>query len=59
MLVAPLLASRTRAGNGKDTEISAEHVMAKIKNVLHGQVLQIGGDATTGRGLVKARAVEG
>jgi CRISPR/Cas system CMR subunit Cmr4 (Cas7 group RAMP superfamily) len=27
--------------------------------VLQGQVLQIGGDATTGRGLVKARVVEG
>ena len=53
LLVAPLFAGRTRAGNGEP--ISAEHVMAKIRNVLNGKVLQIGGDATTGRGLVKAR----
>jgi CRISPR-associated protein Cmr4 len=59
LLVAPLLASRTRTGNGKDSEMPAEHVIAKIKNVLQGRVLQIGGDATTGRGLVKARVVEG
>jgi CRISPR-associated protein Cmr4 len=58
LLVAPLLASKTRAGNGHDHEMPAEHVIAKIKNVLHGQMLQIGGDATTGRGLVKARVVE-
>ena len=57
LLVAPLLASQTRTGNGP--EIPAEHVIAKIKNVLQGKVLQIGGDATTGRGLVKARVEEG
>jgi CRISPR-associated protein Cmr4 len=58
LLIAPLLASQTRAGKGQDSEIPAEHVIAKVKNVLNGQVLQIGGDATTGRGLVKARVVE-
>jgi CRISPR-associated protein Cmr4 len=58
LLVAPLLASQTRTGKGPDSEIPAEHVIAKVKNVLNGQVLQIGGDATTGRGLVKARVVE-
>jgi CRISPR-associated protein Cmr4 len=52
LLVAPLLASQTRTGKGQDNEMPAEHVMAKISNVLQGQVLQIGGDATTGRGLV-------
>jgi CRISPR-associated protein Cmr4 len=57
LLVAPLLASRTRVGNGAE-ELPAEHVIAKIQNVLNGQVLQIGGDATTGRGLVKARVME-
>ena len=51
-------ASQTRAGNGPDKEMSAENVIAKIRNVLNGQVLQIGGDATTGRGLVKARILE-
>lgn len=59
LLVAPLLASQTRTGKGQDNEMPAETVIAKIKNVLQGQVLQIGGDATTGRGLVKARVVEG
>jgi CRISPR-associated protein Cmr4 len=58
ILVAPLLASQTRTGNGRDNELPAEIVIAKIKNVLQGRVLQIGGDATTGRGLVKARVVE-
>jgi CRISPR-associated protein Cmr4 len=58
LLVAPLLASQTRTGNGPDRELSAEIVVAKIKNVLQGPMLQIGGDATTGRGLVKARVVE-
>jgi CRISPR-associated protein Cmr4 len=58
LLVAPLFASQTRAGKGPDKEMSAEDVIAKIRNVLNGQVLQLGGDATTGRGLVKARIVE-
>jgi CRISPR-associated protein Cmr4 len=59
LLVAPLLASRTRTGNGPDSELPAEIVIAKIKIVLGGQVLQIGGDATTGRGLVKAQVMGG
>jgi CRISPR-associated protein Cmr4 len=56
LLVAPLLASQTRSGNGSD--ISAQEVLAKIKTALHARVLQLGGDATTGRGLVAARVVE-
>jgi CRISPR-associated protein Cmr4 len=56
LLVAPLLAGRTRVGNGEP--MSASDVMAKIRNVLHGQVLQVGGDSTTGRGLVQARIAE-
>src|SRR5262249_1987779 len=55
LLVAPLLASKTRTGNGADEP--AETVMVKIKNVLHGRNLQLGGDATTGRGLLAARVV--
>jgi CRISPR-associated protein Cmr4 len=58
LLVAPLFASQTRTGSGRDKEIPAQEVLVKIKNALHGQVLQIGGDATTGRGLVAARVVE-
>jgi CRISPR-associated protein Cmr4 len=59
LLVAPLLASRTRTGKGKDNELPAEVVMAQIKAVIDGKLLQIGGDVTTGRGLVLAKVVEG
>ncbi|MCX9157916.1 type III-B CRISPR module RAMP protein Cmr4 [Niveibacterium sp. 24ML] len=55
LMIAPLMASQTRSG--KDT-LPAEAVMAQIKAVLHGRLLQIGGDATTGRGLVVASVVE-
>jgi CRISPR-associated protein Cmr4 len=57
LLMAPLLASRTRTGKGEEDDAVA--VMAKIKNVIDGKLLQIGGDATTGRGLVVAKVVEG
>ena len=56
LLIAPLLASQTRTG--KEGELKAEEVFTKIAPVLHGKLLQIGGDATTGRGLVIAK-VEG
>jgi len=58
LLVAPVLASRTRTGK-KEEEEDAVSVMAKIKNVIDGKLMQIGGDATTGRGLVVAKLVEG
>jgi CRISPR-associated protein Cmr4 len=58
LLIAPLMASQTRTGN-KDDWDDAVGVMAKIKNVIDGKLLQIGGDATTGRGLVVAKIVEG
>lgn len=57
LLIAPLLASQTRTGKGEAS--TAEVVMAQIKAVLDGKLLQIGGDVTTGRGLVVARIVEG
>lgn len=57
LLIAPLLASKSRTGNG--VEDDAASVMAKIKNVIDGKLLQIGGDATTGRGLVVAKVLEG
>ncbi len=59
LLVAPMLASQTRTGKKRDEEEDAFSVMAKIKNVIDGKLLQIGGDATTGRGLVVAKMVEG
>lgn len=62
LLVASLLASQTRTGKKKEDKEdweNAEGVMAKMENVIDGKLLQIGGDATTGRGLVLARIVEG
>lgn len=56
LMIAPLMASQTRSG--KDT-LPAEVVMSQIKAVLHGRLLQMGGDATTGRGLVVSSVVEG
>lgn len=58
LMIAPLLVGQTRTGKGKENESSAEEVFTKIKPLLDGRLLQIGGDATTGRGLVIAK-VEG
>ena len=58
LLIAPLLASQTRTGKRDDFE-DAAGVLAKIKNVIDGKLLQIGGDATTGRGLVVAKVLGG
>jgi CRISPR-associated protein Cmr4 len=57
LLIAPLMCSNTRTGKEDDEE--AESVMAKIKTLIDGKLLQIGGDATTGRGLVVAKVWEG
>ena len=57
LLVAPLLASSTRAG-GED-KMEAEQVLCKIKNAVDGKLIQFGGDATTGRGLVLTRVMGG
>ena len=53
LLIAPLLASQTRSGKEGEL-IDAITVMAHMKAVLHTKLLQVGGDATTGRGLVAA-----
>ncbi len=58
LLVAPVMASQPRTKNENDKD-DAAGVMAKIKNVIDGQLLQLGGDATTGRGLVMAKMVGG
>jgi CRISPR-associated protein Cmr4 len=58
LLIAPLLASQTRTGKN-DGQLSAQAVLGQIKTVIDGKLLQIGGDATTGRGLVVATVVEG
>lgn len=61
VLIAPMLASIERTGKKRDenTFLDAASVMFKIKNVIDGKLLQIGGDATTGRGLVVAKVVGG
>lgn len=56
LLIAPLLASATRTGKADD-KLEAEIVMTRMKAVLHSKLLQVGGDATTGRGLVAATVV--
>lgn len=57
LLIAPLFASQTRTGS-QDDALDALEVLASIKARLAGQLLQLGGDATTGRGLVVANVVE-
>jgi len=56
LLIAPLMASRTRSG--KD-DLDAAEAMLKIRNVIDNRLLQIGGDATTGRGRVVAQVQGG
>ncbi|MGD8175633.1 type III-B CRISPR module RAMP protein Cmr4 [Marinimicrobium sp. ARAG 43.8] len=58
ILVAPLMASQTRTGK-PDNHLEAEAVLSQIKTLINSRLLQIGGDATTGRGLVVANVVEG
>ncbi len=58
ILVAPVLASQARDGNAKEP-LTAQQVLGKICNAINGNLLQLGGDATTGRGLVVATVWEG
>ena len=58
LLIAPLMASRTRSGKA-DEALDATEVMFRLKAVLDHRPLQIGGDATTGRGIVAVRILEG
>ena len=58
LLLAPLLASATRSGRADD-KLEADEVLVKLKTALHGKLIQIGGDATTGRGLVLVTVQEG
>ena len=57
LLIAPLFTSATR--DGADDRLEADAVMDEIGSALAGGLLQIGGDATTGRGLVTARVLGG
>lgn len=55
LLLAPLLASRERSGK---QEVEAEVVLTNVLGNLGGQLIQIGGDATTGRGQVVVTALK-
>jgi CRISPR-associated protein Cmr4 len=64
LLVAPVVTSQTRTGKTREEkepwENDAKEVLYKLKNLLDAKpLLQIGGDATTGRGLVAATILEG
>lgn len=64
LLIAPLMASQTRTPMKKEEkegwENDAKDVLIKLTSLLTARpLLQLGGDATTGRGLVLAKVVEG
>lgn len=56
LMLGSLMASRERSGKA---ELEAEAVLQHVTQAIDGQLLQIGGDATTGRGLVAARVIQG
>jgi CRISPR-associated protein Cmr4 len=56
VLIAPLLASKSR---GAGASMDAVSVTQAIATVLSTKLLQIGGDSTTGRGLVLAHVLQG
>lgn len=56
LLLAPLLTSATRS---KADNIDADEVLAKLRTALDGKLVQVGGDATTGRGLVMLKMTGG
>ncbi|WP_345793311.1 type III-B CRISPR module RAMP protein Cmr4 [Thauera sp. JM12B12] len=57
LMLGSLMASRERSG--KDNGLDAQTVLAQVIGAINGQLLQVGGDATTGRGLVAARLING
>lgn len=57
LLIAPLMASVTRSS--VEEKMEAHEVMLQMRNALDGRLLQIGGDITTGRGLVVTKLVGG
>ena len=50
LLIAPLMASQERSSNTE--KWAAEMVMSQVTGALNGRLVQMGGDATTGRGQV-------
>jgi CRISPR-associated protein Cmr4 len=43
---------RVKRGEASDGRLSAQQAMSKVEGAISGEVVQIGGDATSGRGLV-------
>ena len=56
LMLGSLMASRERSGKA---ETEAEVVLSQVSGAIDGKLLQVGGDATTGRGLVSARVLRG
>jgi len=56
LLLGSLMASNERSAKG---DMAAEAVLGQIVGTIDGKILQVGGDATTGRGLVSARVLRG
>lgn len=56
IMIAPVLTSQSRNDIGDN--LDAGDVMCQLKMVLNDKLLQIGGDSTTGRGLVVTRILE-
>ena len=56
VMIAPVLTTSER---GTSEGMTADEVMAKLTAVMDGRTLQLGGDATTGRGLVMCKMVQG
>lgn len=57
LLVAPLMATVERSG--KEEKMTAERVLSCVLKDLDGRLIQVGGDATTGRGQILVKAVGG
>lgn len=59
LLIAPLMASQERSGKTEDfPKLPAETVLSHVVGNLDGQLVQIGGDATTGRGQIIVTAIK-
>lgn len=56
LMLGSLMATRERSGQA---ETPASGVLGHVTKAIDGQLLQVGGDATTGRGLVAARVITG
>lgn len=58
IFVALVMASQQRKKKGDDGEyMEATEIMGKLETILNGELMQIGGDATTGRGQVLVKLV--